>query len=35
MNILVLNSHSANADMVATLELYLALQQYEADNVTL
>ena len=27
------NSHSANADMVATLELYLALQQYE--NVTL
>lgn len=28
-------AHSANSDMVATLELYLALQQYKADDVTL
>lgn len=27
------NSHSANADMVATLELYLALQQYEVVSL--
>ena len=28
-------AHSANADVIATLELYLALQQYEADAVSL
>jgi len=28
-------AHSANADMIATLELYLALQQYEDDSVSL
>jgi DNA polymerase-3 subunit alpha len=28
-------AHSANSDMVATLELYLALQQYDDDSVSL